>query len=222
VPVPPEQSKKQQQEARRAEKVAEYKKKQAREKRNRRIGIISAIVGGVAVVSLVVAFIVVQYTPKRDPASIKISDLQTWDDLPTTHVNETVDYQGEYGMTPPAGGEHNGVWLNCGVYSEPQVNENAVHALEHGAVWATYDASKVDENELKTLIGELPNTYTLVTPYEGLPSPIVLSAWGAQIQVTSVDDPRITDFVDKFWRSALLAEQGAACTGGIDGPGKVS
>jgi hypothetical protein len=222
VPVPPEQTKKQLQEARRAEKVAEFKKKQATAKRNRIIGIVAASVGGAAVIGLVVTLVIVTSTPKVDPATIEIADVQTWDDLPATHVEGTVDYQTEYGMTPPAGGEHNGVWLNCGVYTEPQTNENAVHALEHGAVWATYDASAVSEEDLNTLIGDLPSTYTLVTPYVGLPTPIVLSAWGAQIEVTSVDDPRIEKFVDKYWKSALLAEQGAACTGGIDGPGKVS
>jgi hypothetical protein len=137
-------------------------------------------------------------------------------------VTGAVDYQGEYDMNPPAGGEHNQIWLNCGVYTEPQTNENAVHALEHGAVWVTYDASKVDDDGVSALLGEIPRTYTVVSPYEGLPAPIVLSAWGAQLEVQSADDPRITDFIDKYWRSALLAEQGAACTGGIDGPGKVS
>lgn len=222
MPVPPEQTKKQLQEARRAEKVASYKKQQSREKRNRRLAIIGASVGGAAVIALVVTFIVVSSVPKPDPSTIKIADVQTWDDLPATHVEGAVDYQTEYGMNPPAGGEHNQVWLNCGVYTEPQTNENAVHALEHGAIWATYDAAKVSDDELSKLEGELPNSYVVVSPYVGLPSPIVISAWGAQIEVTDASDPRIEQFVNKYWKSALLAEQGAACTGGIDGPGKVS
>ena len=50
-----------------------------------------------------------------------------------------IDYEAQYGVNPPAGGDHWSRWLNCGVYTEPQVNEHAVHALEHGAVWITYD-----------------------------------------------------------------------------------
>jgi len=47
----------------------------------------------------------------------------------------------KYDRNPPAGGAHNDVWLNCGVYGRPVRNENAVHALEHGAVWITYRGS---------------------------------------------------------------------------------
>ena len=43
-----------------------------------------------------------------------------------------------YTETPPAGGPHDPVWDDCGVYTQPLRNENAVHALEHGTVWITY------------------------------------------------------------------------------------
>jgi hypothetical protein len=222
VPVPPEASKKQQREAARAEKVAEFKKKQAAGKRNRIIAIVAASIGGAAVIGLIIAFIVVTTVPKVDPASISIEGLQTFDDLPANHVTGAVDYEAEYGANPPAGGNHNQVWLNCGVYTEVQANENAVHALEHGAVWVTYDASQVTGDDLATLQDSVPSTFSLVSPYEGLPSPVVISAWGAQVDLDSVDDPRLEQFVDKFWRSADLPEQGAPCTGGVDGPGKIS
>ncbi len=34
-----------------------------------------------------------------------------------------------YAQNPPAGGEHNPAWLNCGVYDQPVPSENAVHSL---------------------------------------------------------------------------------------------
>ena len=46
-----------------------------------------------------------------------------------------------YSVTPPVGGDHSPVWLNCGVYDRPVPNERAVHDLEHGAVWVTYRPS---------------------------------------------------------------------------------
>jgi hypothetical protein len=114
------------------------------------------------------------------------------------------------------------VWLNCGVYTEPQQNENAVHALEHGAVWVTYDPAVVTDAEVETLRSQLPDTYIIVSPYPDLPSPVVASAWANQIQLDGVDDARLADFITKFWKSADAPEPGAACTGGLDGPGRVA
>jgi len=46
-----------------------------------------------------------------------------------------------YSVTPPAGGDHNAEWMNCGVYDKAVSAERAVHNLEHGAVWITYQPS---------------------------------------------------------------------------------
>ena len=81
---------------------------------------------------------------------------------------------------------------------------------------------KIDEAGVKTLRGELPSTYVVLSPYPNLPSPVVISAWGAQVQVDKPDDARIESFVQKYWKSANAPEPTAACTGGIDGPGLVS
>ena len=39
----------------------------------------------------------------------------------------------------PSAVEHAPEWLDCGVYDEPVREENAVHDLEHGTVWISYD-----------------------------------------------------------------------------------
>ena len=39
---------------------------------------------------------------------------------------------------PPAGGEHFNIWQNCGIYNEPIETGNAIHSMEHGALWITY------------------------------------------------------------------------------------
>jgi len=213
---------KEQREAKRAEKVAVLKKQQAKEKRNRTIGIVAGSLGAVAVIALVITFVVTSAVPKVNPDDIAIEGLQTFDGLAATHVATTVDYEADYGMNPPAGGNHNQAWLNCGVYTEPQQNENAVHALEHGAVWVTYDPDALSEAEVETLRDSIPGTYMLLSPYPDLPAPVVASAWGEQVQLDGVDDPRLTDFIEKFRQSPDAPEPGAACTGAIDGPGKIS
>ena len=222
MPDPSKPTIKQQRDARRAEKVAALQKQLARQKRNQRIGLIAGITGGLLVIALVVTFVVAGSTPKPNPADIEIEGLKTFGTLTATHVDTPVDYEADYGMNPPAGGNHNQAWLNCGVYSEVQQNENAVHALEHGAVWVTYDADALSEGDVETLRDEIPSTYMLLSPYPDLPAPVVASAWGVQVQLDGVDDPRLADFIAKYRQSADAPEPGAACTGAIDGPGKVS
>ena len=222
--MPSELTVKQQREARRAEKVAALKKQQAAQKRNRLITLIGTVAASAGVLALVIGFVVTSSVPKVDPASIDIAGLTTFDDLTATHVADAtpVDYDADYGMSPPAGGNHWGAWLNCGIYTEPQQNENAVHALEHGAVWITYNPDELTADEITTLQDSLPETYVVMSPYPGLQAPVVASAWGNQVELDGVDDPRLSDFVDKFWRSADVPEPNAVCTGAIDGPGKIA
>lgn len=213
---------KQQRAEQRAKKLEEYHRKQKRAVRNRRIGIGSAIAGGVAVLALIVTTVVL--TPQAPKAAeyseggtgAKISGVKTYDNS-NGHVQTPVTYK----QTPPVGGEHNPAWLNCGVYSKPVPNENAVHSLEHGAVWVTYDPSMKDA-DLDTLRTALPSTYSVISPYKGIDSPIVLSAWNKQLKVTKADDPRVAKFFEEYWKGDGAPEPGAPCTGGIDAPGKTS
>ena len=219
-PVPPSAKKltvKQQRAEQRAKKLEEYRKREQRSKRNRRIGIGAAIVGGVAVVALLVSAIVLTPQPAAYSAGgtgVEVEGVETFENE-STHVEGVVDYP----QTPPTGGEHNQVWLNCGVYTEPVPNENAVHSMEHGALWVTYDPSLADD-ELAALRAKLPSSYVILSPFEGLPSPIVLSGWNTQLQVEDADDERIAAFFEEYWKSQNVPEPGALCTGGIDGPGK--
>jgi hypothetical protein len=143
-----------------------------------------------------------------------------------THVLGPVTYS----VTPPVGGDHNATWMNCGVYSQPVPNERAVHNLEHGAIWITYQPS-LAQSEVTTLrsfaqsqtvispAGAPSSRYMDVTPYPGLPSPIVVSSWGFQLRLTSPTDPRLQQFVNKFRASQTYsAEYGGACTGGVGTP----
>ena len=215
---------KQQREAQKQAKLAEYQKQLARRRRSRIVWWTVGAAAVAAVVALVAASFA--FAPKPIPAATygamdstgaEIEGVVTFEH-DTTHVEGTVDYE----QTPPAGGPHNAYWLNCGIYDQPQPNENAVHSLEHGAVWATYDASRVDDEELTALRAHLPSSYVILSPHEDMPSPIVLSAWNAQLQVDAADDPRIPEFFEEYWRSQNAPEPTAACSGAIDGPGKKS
>jgi hypothetical protein len=208
---------KQQRAQQRAQKLEQYHREQKRSARNRRIALIVGITAAVAVVGLVIASIVLTpqaptYSAGGDGATI--DGVETFENT-SAHVQTAVSYP----QTPPAGGEHNPTWLNCGVYTEPVPSEYAVHALEHGALWITYDAA-ISDADLTTLRGLLPSTYIVLSPFEGLPSPIVLSGWNTQLAVDTVDDERIAQFIEEYWQSSSVPEVGAPCTGGLDAPGK--
>lgn len=218
---------KKQRDARRAEKVAGARKREAALRRNRRIAIALGVVAAAAVVAVIVTVVATSATPKPTEttpvADGPIAGLIEFGQLAGgVHVDPTpVDYQAKYGMDPPAGGDHWAGWLNCGVYTEPQENERAVHALEHGAVWVTYDPDALSAGDIETVRAALPDTYIVLSPYPGLPAPVVASAWGYQVQLDGPDDPRLTQFVTQFWQAATAPEPGAPCTGAIDGPGRV-
>ena len=222
---------KQERDARRAEKVAKLKDQQKKEKRNRFIIIGVSILAILAILATVV-LVIVQQANKPDPAAITVDGVETWTLEAGNHVDAaagvdpanppTVDYEADYGMNPPAGGNHWAGWLNCGIYTEVQQNERAVHALEHGAIWVTYDPAVLSEEEISTLQNSVPSTYMIVSPYPDLPTPVVASAWGYQVQLDGVDDPRLAEFITKYKENPDGPEYGAACTGAIDGPGKIS
>jgi uncharacterized lipoprotein YbaY len=145
--------------------------------------------------------------------------LQTFAEGDHTHVGGTVQYD----RVPPAGGPHNPTPLNCGVYTEPVPNENAVHSLEHGSVWITYQPT-LPADQVATLTRLVvshyvgPERYLILSPYIGIPAPIVASAWGAQIYANDASDQRLTDFIKEFAGGGQGGEKGAACTGGVGNP----
>ena len=134
---------------------------------------------------------------------------------PNAHVDGRVDYD----PLPPVGGDHSQDWQNCGVYREPIENEYAVHALERGAVWVTYDPDlPADQVAQLEVYGAEP--YMLLSPWgDGdLPSPIVASAWGLQLRLDDADDVRLTDFMQYYRQAPTAPEPAAGCTGGVGEP----
>lgn len=208
---------KQQREKRRAEKVAALKAKQAKDKRTQRFGIAAAVVAGLAVIGILVGIVVTSATPPVDPAAIEIEGLETFE-VESLHVQTAVDYE----MTPPVGGPHNPTWLNCGVYEQEVPAEYAVHSLEHGAVWVTYNPDDVSGADLDALRSQMPRTYMILSPFPGLEAPVVASAWGVQVSLDGIDDPRLNDFIVKYRQSPDAPEPGALCSQALDGPGKIS
>ncbi|MGA5700405.1 DUF3105 domain-containing protein [Peterkaempfera bronchialis] len=147
---------------------------------------------------------------KAQAAKVEISGVKTWKDLTFNHVQGKVDYP----MTPPVGGDHNAAWLDCDgkVYDKQVPNENAVHSLEHGAVWVTYN-DKASQSDITTLSEKVAKTpYSLMSPYPSEKGTITLSAWGTQLVVDSATDPRVNQFFLKYVQGPQTREPGASCS----------
>jgi len=149
-------------------------------------------------------------------AGAPISGVEEFEDLSAAHVESSPEPvpAGE-AVLPPVGGDHDPVWQNCGIYTEPVGTANAVHSLEHGAVWVTYrpDLSEDQVDTLTDLVEGEP--YALLSPFENLAAPVVLTAWGVQLELDRADDPRAAVFLAKYLQGEQTPEPGAACSGGI-------
>jgi hypothetical protein len=124
----------------------------------------------------------------------------------------------ESGVLPPVGGTHSPRWQNCGIYNQPVDAKNAVHSMEHGAVWIAHSPNLQGE-DIETLHDLVRGqSYVLLSPYPDLASDVVLNAWGVQLQVDLVEDERIAQFVDQYRLGPQTPEFGAPCDGGIGRP----
>lgn len=122
-----------------------------------------------------------------------------------------------YAQRPPAGGPHNALWQTCGVYDGPLYDEYAVATLARGAIWVTYrpDLPAEQRANLRAAVKETPKL--LLSPYPGQTSPVVLTAWNAQLALTEARDARVAAFLEAYEEGKTAPLQGAPCTGGFGG-----
>ncbi|TDB83900.1 DUF3105 domain-containing protein [Actinomadura sp. KC216] len=167
----------------------------------------------------VVATVVIGYAfmqSRPSSADESIAGMVTKDGLSRDHTTSTVKYDTD----PPMGGDHDAAWHNCNgrVYDTPLRNENAVHSLEHGAVWFAYRPG-LPAAQLDALKAKVTGTdYTFLSPYPSLDAPIVLTAWGRQLKLQDASDKRADQFLRAFVKGPQTPEPGAPCDGGKDTP----
>jgi uncharacterized protein DUF3105 len=174
------------------------------------------LLGGILVAMLVgfIAWIYLRQAASGLPAEVEYIEVG-----PTEHVGGNIDYDQDLG-TPPAGGSHNPVWQNCGFYEEPVRDENAVHSLEHGAVWITYQPN-LPQDELERLSDlTQSNSFVLVSPYPDQDAPVVATAWGIQQRLGRAEDPELERFIKVYGQNSGSSGGGAhsSCTGGVGQP----
>lgn len=128
-----------------------------------------------------------------------------------------------YDMEPPVAGPHNETWQNCqaDVYDAPIANEHAVHSLEHGAIWITYNPDTLPEDQVEDLAGMVRSggEKLFMSPYPGLDAPISLQAWGYQLKLEDASDPRIREFIRTLRVNSSLEGRNASCSNGVTNTG---
>ena len=168
-----------------------------------------AVVAAVLLVSVALTLpLALRSTDERAAGPVGLDAVEVYDDLEVAHTTADVDYP----QSPPVGGPHAPVWLDCGAYDEPVRDENAVHDLEHGSVWITYDPEA--DVDVAALEDAVPQN-GILSPYDGLDAPVVVTVWGRQLALDGADDPRLALFIDTFGGGETAPEPFASCAGGV-------
>lgn len=123
----------------------------------------------------------------------------------------------DFEAVPPMGGPHNPTWQNCGIYDIPVEGQYAIHSMEHGAVWMTYqpDLPEAEVEALQDLVRG--DGRILLSPYPGQRSKLFLTTWDVQLELDSITDDRIDQFISRY-RNNRGPEIGASCSGGRGNP----
>jgi hypothetical protein len=157
--------------------------------------------------------------PEPGPSQVEgLTGVATFPDQTREHVERRIDYP----QTPPVGGDHwppqtpyGYGWQRCAVYTEPVVDEFAVHSLEHGAVWLSYRPGTPDA-DVSALVAltRIDPAYVLVSPVPDQPAPVMATAWGLQLQADTGTDPRLAVFTRTYAAGGQGGEKGADCENG--------
>ncbi|MFJ9317450.1 DUF3105 domain-containing protein [Pimelobacter simplex] len=147
-----------------------------------------------------------------------LSAVRTYDGLTFQHLAAGAEH--DYPQSPPVGGDHAPVWIECGAYDEPLPEVNAMHDLEHGTTWITYRPDDVDAAGVRALTEALPDN-GLLSPYPDQDAPVVVTVWGRQLALKGPDDPRLPLFVQEYGAGDTAPEPFASCNGGVD-PGDLA
>lgn len=162
----------------------ELRRKMARGKRNRRIGIVVSALLVAAVVAFVVTRpstsvaspqeLLAQATQAKQAAGCgPVEDVGAFQqrDRDAAHLADPSQAPplSEYPSVPPASGPHDPIPLSYGVYETPPPIQRVIHSLEHGAavIWYSPDASGAQLDDLKEFY-RAPDvgSRVIVAPYD--------------------------------------------------------
>jgi hypothetical protein len=99
---------------------------------------------------------------------------------------------------PPVNGPHFGTPQAPGLYDGPVPDGNAIHSLEHGIIWITYNPAKVDQgaiNALRDLQGDHSRD-VILSPRPANTASIAAASWGRLLQQDSLNKGELERFIE--------------------------
>lgn len=190
-------------------KIGRKEQRRIEEAKKSRRRILSIVIPAVFIIGAIVAVIIISGVGPEIQGIINLGAQDQGHDVGVVIEDSPL---------PPAGGTHSPQWQTCGIYDEPVESKNAVHSLEHGAVWITYRPD-LSLDEIETLRDHVRGqSYLLLSPYSTQESAVVLTAWGIQLTLDSVEDERVAQFIDDYRLGPQTPEFGASCDGGVGQP----
>lgn len=176
--------------------------RQAKAKRRREVSVIWVALG--LVLALLAGLIIWAISTRS-----VLTGVESYQVVNNAHQD---NFQIDYEMSPPVGGYHHSTPLNCGVYADPVPAHHAVHSLEHGAVWLSYEPG-IPADQLAELERLADQPYILLSPYPGQGAPVKATAWGLQLSLDEFDSDQLRLFIREYRQGPQTPEPGAACAG---------
>jgi len=106
---------------------------------------------------------------------------------------------GGYNSNPPTSGGHFGSPRPWGVFGQPIADESAVHNIEHGGIWITYDPEldAASVRQLRDIAAQYPNA-VLMSPRPENDSQISIVSWGRMMNLDEVNTAAIDRYVRTY------------------------
>lgn len=175
-------------------------------------GLFFAIAGVTIGLAGLIFFLVIPDLFSSDPRPGDSVELPAGSEA-TRHTTNVADLVGNPGE-PPVGGPHFGGPecvpprygpfcgpLPYGIYDHQVADGNAIHSLEHGIVWITYDPELIAGEALQ-LLEDVANDFrrdVILSPREPSALPIYAVSWGRILRIdgtNGVEVDALRDFID--------------------------
>lgn len=112
------------------------------------------------------------------------------------HTSNPGDLTGQAGE-PPAGGPHFAQPQRTGIYDKPVPDGNAVHSLEHGIVWITYNPDLLSSEAIDILEGIAGDFRrdVILSPRPQNSMAVAAVSWGRVLSLDAPDEQLLKDFI---------------------------